>query len=107
MTNIINLTPHAITFVLEGGIRKVIQPSGELARLTTKTVTIGEVNGIPVTTTEYGDVTGLPEPTDGTVYIVSSLVAGRVPDRKDVFIPNESVRDAEGRIVGCKSLGRV
>ena len=38
---------------------------------------------------------------------VSSLVAARCNDRTDVFIPNEPIRDAEGRIVGCKSLGRV
>ena len=82
---------------------KTVEPSGELARLTTKTVTIGEIDGIPMTTTEYGEVEGLPDPADDTIYIVSSLVAGR----DDVFIPNESVRDGSGRIIGCRSLGRI
>ncbi len=106
MTQIINLTPHEITFVREGG-NVVVPASGQLARLTTETVTIGEINGIPVTATAYGDVTGLPDPVEGTVYLVSILVAQRVPERTDVFIPSESVRDEAGRIIGCKSLGRV
>lgn len=104
---IINLTPHAITFVRDSGENLTINPSGELARVSFKTEQIGEVDGIPVTKTVYGDVTGLPEKQDGKIFLVSSLVASRVFGRDDVFIPNDSVRDAEGRIIGCKSLGRV
>ena len=107
-TKIMNLTPHAINFVNENGEAVLtIEPCGELARVTTKTVVTGEINSIPVTTTEFGEVEGLPDPTPDTIFIVSSLVAGRVPEREDVFIPNESVRDEKGRIIGCKSLGRV
>lgn len=41
-------------------------------------------------------------------YEVNWYVYVKLPeDRNDVFIPNESVRDEEGRIIGCKSLGRV
>ena len=103
----VNLTPHAITFVDEdGSVLRTIEPSGTLARVSTKTVSIGDIDGIPVTTTEFGEVEGLPEPEGNTVYIVSSLVAQRV-HRWDVFIPNESVRDEHGRIIGCRSLGRI
>lgn len=106
---IINLTPHAITVVSGSGeILRQIPASGNLARVSARTVATGEmVDGIPVTTTSYGEVEGLPSPQEGVIYIVSALVAGRVPDRRDVFIPNESVRDSEGRIIGCKSLGRI
>lgn len=107
MTKIMNMTPHAITFVQEGG-NIVIEPSGTVARVAAKTVQTGEIiNGIPVTRTEFGEVEDLPAPEEGTVFIVSSMVAGRVPDRTDVFIPNESVRDDAGRIIGCKSFGRI
>lgn len=103
-----NLTPHAITFLAEdGSVLRTVEPSDTLARVSTKTVTIGDIDGIPVTATEFGEVEGLPEPEDGTIYIVSSLVAQRVPNRGDVFIPNESVRDDKGRIIGCRSLGRI
>lgn len=104
--NIINLTPHAIIFVGENG-NITIPASGAIARVTARTVVVGEIDGIPVTSTEFGEVEGLPEPVSGTVYIVSSLVASRVPTREDVFIPNESVRDENGRIIGCRSLGKI
>ncbi len=115
---IINLTPHSINFVWEpvnpngtgsGFYEELasIPASGKLARVSAKTVVTGEINGIPVTSTVYGEVEGLPEPADDTIYVVSQLVASRVPDRQDVFIPNESVRDAHGRIIGCKSLGHI
>ena len=105
---IINLTPHDVNFVTENGDELVtINPSGSLARVSATTVTTGSLNGIPVTKTVYGEVEGLPDPTPDTVYIVSSLVASRVPERDDVFIPNESIRDDKGRIIGCRSLGRV
>lgn len=106
---IINLTPHAINFVdSEGKEIKTIEPSGNLARVDAKTVATGEVFcGIPVTSTEYGIVEGLPDQTDDTIYVVSSIAAQRCKDRPDVFIPSESIRDDKGRIIGCRSLGRV
>ena len=105
---IVNLTPHAITFVNnEGNAIMTVQPSGTVARVKTGTIMTGEFCGIPVTATEYGDIENLPEREEGTIYIVSSLVAQRCPEREDVFIPNESVRDEQGRIIGCKSLGKV
>lgn len=104
--NIINLTPHAVVIVHEDG-NITIPASGTLARVAAKTVTVGEIDGIPITSTEFGTVEGLPAPTPDTIYIVSSIVASRVPDREDVFVPNESVRDENGRIIGCRSLGRI
>ena len=107
MSILINLTPHDITFISENGENRIIPPSGELARVAAKTVTVGYIDGIPVTTTEFGAVEGLPEPAANTIYIVSSLVAQRVPERIDVYVPSESVRDENGRIIGCKSLGKI
>ena len=106
---VINLTPHSIAFVSGDGAPIItIEPSGQLARVSAHTERTGTViNGIPVTKTVYGDIEGLPEPKDGTVYVVSSIVAARCLERDDVFIPNESVRDEQGRIIGCKSLGHV
>lgn len=109
--NLTNLTPHAVTMLLDNNQQIIIPPSGQLARVTSHTVAVGEVlcdgKKIPVTGTSYGEVEGLPAPSEGTIYIVSSLVASRCKERTDVFIPNESVRDDQGRIIGCRSLGRV
>lgn len=108
MANIINLTPHSIVIVDDANnIIRTINPSGTIARVSAKTVRSGEFDGIPLTRTEFGEVVDLPEPTEDTVYVVSSLVASRVPERADVLIPNESVRDEKGRIVGCRSLGHI
>jgi hypothetical protein len=109
---LINLTPHAIHFVDENGNTVLtVEPSGKLARVTTKIVQTGQRRFgdvvLPITETEFGEVEGLPDPEEGTIYLVSSLVAQRCKDRGDVFIPNESVRDSEGRIIGCRSLGRI
>ena len=103
-----NLTPHSISFINEDGTQiLVVEPSGEVARVSVRTETVGKINGIPVTTSVFGEVENLPDPQDGTIYIVSSLVAQRCHDRDDVFIPNESVRDDKGRIIGCRSLGTI
>jgi len=103
----VNLTPHAVTFLVDGKDPVVVPASGTVARLKTSTAVIGDVDGIPITKTVFGDITDLPDQVDGVVYIVSSLVAQACRDRSDVFIPNDSVRNAEGQIVGCKSLGRI
>lgn len=113
---LVNLTPHTINVVGEDGTPILaIEPSGDVARVSSRTETVGVVTVqvgdntlvIPLTTTVFGDVQDLPDPQDGVAFVVSSLVAQRVPDRTDVFIPSDSVRDSSGRIVGCRSLGRI
>lgn len=104
----INLTPHDITIVNENGeVVKTITASGTIARLKTETITTGYLDDIPVTKTVFGKVENLPSPQENTVFIVSSLIAQAVPERTDIFIPNESVRNDKGRIVGCRSLGKI
>lgn len=102
-----NLTPHTVNIVLEDGSVIDYPPFGRVARVSAQTKRVGMVGNIPITVTVFGEVEGLPDPEEGVIYIVSSLVAQRVPDRLDVFVPSESVRDENGRIIGCRSLGRV
>ena len=96
-----NLTPHSITFVL-GDERNpfVVEPSGDIARVSCNTETVGEIDGIriPVTKTVFGEVEGLPDPEEGTIFIVSSLVAQRCMDREDVFIPKLYYRITDSAI---------
>lgn len=108
MSEMVNLTPHAITFVnAEGKVIRALPSSGIVARIKTEMVMTGVFDDIPITSSVYGEITDLPARKEGTIYVVSSLVAQRCPEREDVFIPNESVRDSEGRIIGCKSLAHV
>lgn len=114
--NIRNLTPHDIVFVSEGGKELVVKPSGSIARVSVTTeitgymsviTESGETLVIPITENVYGEVENLPVADGGTIFIVSQIVASRVPNRRDVYIPNESVRDEQGRIIGCRSFGHI
>lgn len=114
MSKLINLTPHAIVMVNgEGDTILTIEPSGTVARVTqtTKQLETVTIDGIviPVTQNSYGELVNLPEQEDGVSFIVSAMVAsaGVELGRTDLFIPNETVRNDKGFIVGCKSLGKI
>ena len=104
---IINKTPHAVTIVnMNGEIILSIPSDGAPIRLSTKTVPKEPIEGVPTSSTEFGEATGLPDFQEVVYYIVSQLIKGAFPERKDLLVPAEMVRDASGNIVGCKSLGR-
>lgn len=109
-TKIINKTPHPLTIVTDNG-NIVIEPSLPPVRVSESTHTIGTLttNGmvVPVTRKSYGEVENLPDPEDNTVYVVSALVAARVPERLDVLITSSPVRDESGRIIGCRELAHI
>ena len=111
--NIINLTPHPLNLMPEGsdGPTVTIPPSGIVARCATSRVQVGTVTvdgiAIPVNRTQFGEVTGLPDPQPDTIYIVSAVVAQAVPNRPDVFIVDDTVRDEQGRIIGAKALAHI
>ena len=43
--------------------------------------------------------------TPSTYYIVSQLIKSALPKRVDLLVPAEVVRDDNGNIIGCRSLG--
>ena len=104
-----NLTPHDVVLVNDKGkvvktfpkcetplrVSQINEPAGSL-----------EFEGfkIPLTKIKYGEVENLPEKKADIVYIVSALICQACPDRNDFYIPNELVRDKNGKIVGAKSL---
>ena len=137
------MTPHAIKIVDgEGKVVRTIESSGSI-RLTAKTVSQRETDGIPLSKTIFGEPVGLPpenwiaqaqgnnefgqgktqqdavedcilrcgkDKSDiavscETFYIVSQLVKSALPNRSDLLVPAEMVRDEKGMIIGCKSLG--
>ena len=113
MTQLINLTPHDIVILFEDGTTLKVPTSGTVARVASTNDTVGgvmtEAGTIPIKSVAYGEVTGLPpyDPERSVFYLVSSLVAARVPERNDVLVPGDFVRDDKGNIIGCKSLNRV
>ncbi len=111
-TILVNLTPHAINIVdADGSALLTVAPSGTVARCATAREVVGSIvmdnAAISVNRTVFGAVQGVPDPAPDAYYIVSSLVAQALPDRQDLLIPDDTVRDAEGRIIGCRALARV
>ena len=126
---IINLTPHAValysqsdcqevtqgnfkTLVLkEGAEPKFVYPSAGVARASAVKAEVDHLEigdlVVPVNSTTYGTPEGLPEPVEDRYYIVSTITAQAAKDRKDLLIVDSTVRDSEGRIVGCTAFGRV
>lgn len=103
-----NLTPHALTFLgQDNKVLRVVEPSGIVARAAQSREQVNSIDGIPVNATKFGRVQNLPEPQADTIYVVSALTAQACPEREDVFIVDDSVRDEAGRIVGCRALAHV
>ena len=114
MVKIVNLTPHQLTLYAvessEGDAPIATYASEGVARVSvTSTPVAGlgtDAGVIPVMRREFGEVEGLPEPQEGYVFVVSSLVQGQVPHRRDVLSPDTGpgsvVRDENGRIIGVR-----
>lgn len=87
---------------------KVIQPSGNVARVKLRQELTGVVDDIPIyTALKASEVKGLPDPVEGTIYITSSAVAMFVK-RPDVVCtnhaPDECNRNYRGEVISVRSL---
>jgi hypothetical protein len=103
---IINLTPHDINIIL-GNETITIKPEGTPARVAQTKQQIDTVEGIPICKSSFGEVENLPPQKEGTIYIVSMLVANALPSRTDLYFPDGVVRSEDGTILGCTGLGRI
>ena len=104
-TKLINLTPHDVNLVGDDGLTVTIPAEDTPARASEQYTETGEhEGGHPRVKLSYGDVTGLPDPVQGTVYIVSNIVAVALPDRTDLVWPAGIVRGEGGVITGCRVL---
>ena len=103
---IINMTPHAITWVKPSGESCVIESSGTI-RCECKTELVESIGDLEIYSNSYVLKDSLPAAKPGVYYVVSALVAARLTGRDDVLVVNETVRDSAGRIIGCKSFARI
>lgn len=106
-----NLTPHSINILNDNNeVIVTIEPSGIIARAAQTKELVEElnVNGmtIPVYESTFGKVENLPESEEDTIFVVSALTAQACKGRPDVYITDNPVRDEQGRIIGCRSLGK-
>jgi len=109
---VVNLTPHAVRIVdkTTGVVTKEFASEG-LARATSTSHEVGQIEGISIVEQTFGEVYGLPEYAEDTYYIVSLVTAqaakaaGRRTD--DLLLTSSPVRNAEGQIIGCECLARI
>ena len=108
-----NYTPHTINIFTDDGEKQLISiVSSGVARAketheTVETLSTGDFN-VPVDRVSYGDVDGLPPERDGVYHIVSLITALQCANkRKDLLIVSGTVRDDQGRIVGCTGFARL
>ncbi|MCX7848126.1 MAG: hypothetical protein N2595_08890 [bacterium] len=107
MKKLINLTPHPITIIPDGGDEITIPASGLTLRLREVVEEAGQINGIPVFAVRWEPEDTLPPEEPDTVYIVSALVKQSAPHRRDFLVPYGTVREVvDGKTVikGCKGL---
>jgi hypothetical protein len=103
---IINKTPHPV-IIVDGEGKEIYRfEKAAPIRLASQTIADEEIAGVPTSRTMFGEPVGLPDYENGTYYIVSQIVKSALPDRADLLVPAEVVRDTQGNIIGCKSLGR-
>lgn len=104
MNNLINLTPHNVTIIKEDG-NNVTVPSQGVARVSCTTTQVAlSVEGIPLVKQTMGEVEGIPDQRKDIYYIVSRMVAAALPERMDLVVPADLVRDDKGIIIGCKKF---
>jgi len=104
---IVNLTPHEIHLYRGDELAEKIKSSG-IARVAVRSEVIGEIDGFPISKNFYGEITGLPDPLPGIFYVVSALVAqAAAGKRTDLLVVNDTVRDKDGRIIGCRGFAQI
>ena len=111
MATIKNLTPHTINICAEDGTIVKSYESEGIARAKQTAEHIGEIDGVELVSMKFGEPEDLPEFEEGVYYVVSIITAnaakavGRRVD--DLLITSDPVRDADGRIAGCKRFALV
>ena len=107
---LVNKTPHVLNLITEDGAKISLEPVLPTPRVSSSSVktaayTITDSNGIKHTVIReapvFGEVVDLPEPQEGTIYVVSMLVAARAVGRNDLVSPGRQLRNEAGQVSGC------
>lgn len=118
--HLVNLTPHDITIQMAdqhteyfSTLNKsfTIAPSGVVARCKTEYNTVAQVvaggDVFNIRERYFNEPQDLPEPKEGTLYIVSRIVAEACAGvRNDLLMVDGTIRDEKGRIIGCEAFAR-
>ena len=96
-TKFVNLTPHDVVLKTVDGSFLTIKSSG-VARVSTSFEVKKIVCGVIVGETTYGEITGLPEPQQDTLFVVSLPFIKAAPERHDLVVPYDCVRNEKGLV---------
>jgi hypothetical protein len=99
-----NCTPHPVNIEGEDGKARTFPKSDAPARVSVKKEQVGSLLGISVSRETFGNVIDLPEEQDGTFLIVSRMVEAALPDRHELVVPGDLIRNEKGQIVGARGV---
>jgi len=103
-----NTTPHPIDLITPIGSTIKIPAAKEPLRLAEARGRVEDIApGISINQVRYSlKGADIPIPQSGVYYIVSAVVASRI-SREDFLIVDETVRDEEGKIIGCRAFAKI
>lgn len=105
--DIVNMTPHPINLLDEDNNPiQTIAPSGDTIRLSQEETVVDSLAGVDVLHIAFTASEELPEFLSGTYFVVSALVANAYPHHTDFLMVARTVRDENGRIIGCTAWAR-
>lgn len=96
MSNLITLTPHDGSVEGADGSLVTFQSVGKARVVAEAVQEVAQVDGIPLVSKQYLEPVGLPPRKDGTLLIVSYYTRACCPERDDLLVPHDLVRDAGG-----------
>lgn len=104
----INLTPHTINIFRNEKPILSIEPSGQIARVSSVFDEVSEIDGVKFFKAKYGKIEGLPEEQINTIQIVSEKVLeaalNKDPLRSGLASPGEPIRNKDGVVIGFDGL---
>ena len=101
-----NLTPHAITLIIDENTKVTFPTQGEPIRLEQEQTPSESVGSFPCVTNKVVG-SNLPPEEEGIFLLVSSMVLAAFPERGDLIAPDTgstATRNERGHIVGLASL---
>jgi hypothetical protein len=104
LNNVVNCTPHDINVILEDGNVIVLPKSNTPARCSEIVQNVNtDTLDVPIVKKQFGTIENLPDSKEGTFYVVSAIIKA-ASSRNDLLLVNDTVRNENGVIVGCKSF---
>jgi len=102
---LINATEHPIRIVHEDGtLITEIPPSGIVIRLLSSTVVpVDTFDGIPITKTYLRHLPICPRKKMECIILFLQMIKNAFPQREDLLVPTQMVRDENDTIVGAQS----